>query len=208
VGLGATDDDTVFRRSGSGRVLTECLARANSQRLLSADVILRWGDAIATWLIRERDTRAYVPGKGWAHALAYGADAIGELARSPLLGTTELTVLLDVLADRVLTDGAPPLVSGELDRIAGACRSIVLRGLVPLAVVEPWLARIAAHATPTGVTSEVDPYVATYNAQTFLRNLHLHLELGRPAVPHRADLLLTVVEALRASNPFSFGLGD
>ena len=42
--------------------------------------MLEWGDAIATWLLRERDLRGFVPGKGWAHAVAHGADALGALA--------------------------------------------------------------------------------------------------------------------------------
>ena len=39
----------------------------------------------STWFLRERDLRGYVPGKGWAHAIAHGADAIGALAGSPPL---------------------------------------------------------------------------------------------------------------------------
>ena len=41
---------------------------------------------MATWLLRERDLRGFVPGKGWAHAVAHGADALGTLARSPHVG--------------------------------------------------------------------------------------------------------------------------
>ena len=40
--------------------------------------VLEWGDRLATWLLRERDLRGFVPGKGWAHAVAHGADALGD----------------------------------------------------------------------------------------------------------------------------------
>lgn len=205
IGLGEQDTDTVFRRSFSTVVVTECVARANSTGLLSRDKLLEWGDRVAGWLVRERDTRGYVPGQGWAHAVAHGADAIGEIASSPFLGATELTVLLDVLADRVLVPDAAPLMSGEPDRLAAAARKVMLRGVVPLSVVEPWLVRIVAHAGVGSVPGDVDPYLVTHNAQQFLRGLHLHLELGRPPVPQRADLLLSLVDALRGSNPYSFG---
>ncbi|MGN0065194.1 MAG: DUF2785 domain-containing protein [Nocardioides sp.] len=205
VGLGEQGTDSVYRRSFSAVVVTECVARANAQGLLSHAKLLEWGDHVASWWLRERDTRGYVPHHGWAHAIAHGADAIGEIASSPFLGATELTVLLDVVADRVLDPDAAPLLSGEPDRIAGAVRKILLRGEVPLSVVEPWLVRIVASAGVGSVPGEHDPYLVTYNPQTFLRCLHLHLELGRPAVPQRADLLLSLVDALQASNPYSFG---
>ena len=44
-----------------------------------------------TWFLRERDLRGFVPGKGWAHAVAHGADALGALAGSPHCSIDELT---------------------------------------------------------------------------------------------------------------------
>ena len=105
VGLGERDTDTVFRRSFSVLVLAECIDRTNTEDLLPARKVLDWGDRIASWLLREQDLRGYVPEKGWAHAVAHGADAIGVLARSTHLGLHELTVLLDVIGDRVLVPG-------------------------------------------------------------------------------------------------------
>ena len=80
----------------------ECIDRDNERPLVPGGKVLEWGDRIATWLLRERDLRGFVPGKGWAHAVAHGADAIGALAGRPHLGRNELTVLLDVIADRLL----------------------------------------------------------------------------------------------------------
>ena len=70
--------------------------------LLPSARVFDWGDRVASWYLREQDVRGYVPGKGWAHAIAHGADAIGILAQSPHFATNELTVFLDVLADRLL----------------------------------------------------------------------------------------------------------
>jgi len=108
VGLGETGTDTVFRRSFSALVLAECIARDNDRPLVPGGKVLEWGDRLATWLLRERDLRAFVPQHGWAHAIAHGADALAILAASPHLATPELTVLLDVVADRVLTATSTP----------------------------------------------------------------------------------------------------
>jgi Protein of unknown function (DUF2785) len=198
VGLGESGTDTVFRRSWSVLVLARVLTRDTQQRLLTADQVLRWGDQIATWFLGEADLRGWVPGHGWAHALAHGADAIGVLAGSPHLGAPELTVMLDVLADRLVATGQP-LTSGEPDRMAQATVALLRRDLVPLKVLEPWIARLAAHAHPFSPGAG-DPYLRSANSQSYLRALHLQLALTPRPPATRSDLLLVVVDALRRTN--------
>jgi len=200
VGLGDIGSDSVFRRSFSVLVLAECIARDNTKPLLPPGKVLEWGDRIATWLLRERDLRAFVPGKGWAHAIAHGADALGALADSPHLTTPELTVLLDVIADRVLARTEAIHVHGEADRLAGATLSVLRRNLVPLSVMEPWVNRIAGVAAARPESDQRDPYLLTGNAEAFLRALYLQLALGSREPEIRHDLLLAVVGALKLSN--------
>ena len=197
-GLGDRETDTVFRRSFSALLLAECVARDNQLRLLPDNRILRWGDRIAAWYVRELDLRGWVPEKGWAHAIAHGADAIGVLARSAAFDVPELTVLLDVLADRLLLPTEQLFVAGEPDRMAAATLQVLHRNLVPLAVLEPWVGRLANTGT---ASADSDTFPTSHNVQAFLRALHLQLVLGpdRPAV--RSDLLLVLVDALRVTNP-------
>jgi Protein of unknown function (DUF2785) len=199
VGVGERDTDSVFRRSFSALVLGECIARDNDRPLLPGGKILEWGDRLTTWMLRERDLRGWVPGKGWAHAVSHGADTMAILARSPHLATPELTVLLDVVADRLLLPVDRLFSSGEGDRLAFATVSILRRNVVPLRVLEPWIARIAAAA---GARShdDRDPYLAGGNAEAFLRALYLQLSLGARPPQVRSDLLLVVVDALKSTN--------
>ena len=201
VGVGEHGTDSVFRRSFSALVLAECIARDNGRPLLSGGKVLDWGDRIATWLLRERDLRGFVPGKGWAHAVAHGADALGTLAESPHLYTPELTVVLDVIADRVLLPVDALFTSGEPDRLARATMKVLRRDLVPLRVLEPWIARLAAAAGVRGSYDDRDPFLVGGNAQSFLRALHLQVALGPKPPEVRSDLLLVLVEALKATNP-------
>jgi len=201
VGVGDTETDSVFRRSFSVLVLAECIARDNSRPLLPGGKILEWGDRVATWLLRERDLRGFVPGKGWAHAVAHGADALGTLASSPHVATPELTVVLDVIADRVLLPVDRLFTAGEPDRLALATMKVLRRNLVPLRVLEPWIARLAATAGTQGSYDDRDPFLVGGNAQAFLRALHLQLVLGPKPPEVRSDLLLVLVQALKATNP-------
>jgi hypothetical protein len=204
IGLGESGTDSVFRRSFSVLVLTECIVRDNQHGLLPPAKLLEWGDRITGWYLRERDLRGYVPGRGWAHALAHGADAIGALATSAHLATPELTVLMDVLADRLLLGLPALMVSGEPDRMATAMVQVLRRDLLPMSLVEPWVIRLAAVAgRPT--RSNEDRYLTTGNAEAFLRALYLQLALGPAPPPLRADLVLVLVDALRRTNPDYLG---
>lgn len=201
VGLGEDGTDSVFRRSFSCLVLTECIVRDNQMHLVPGDTILRWGDRIAGWLVRERDLRGFVPGSGWAHALAHGADAIGALACAETMGRLELTVLLDVLADRLLEPTHYHLVHGEPDRLALATMQVLRRNLVGLDVLEPWVARLAHRAATSGGDTNTDPFLVTGNVQAYLRALYLQLALAPNPPACRADLLLSLIDGLKLSNP-------
>jgi hypothetical protein len=204
VGLGEQGTDTVFRRAFSVLVLATVIERDTKEFLLPAEQVLRWGDKIVGWYLRERDLRGYVEGKGWAHAIAHGADAIAALAGSRHFGVPELTVLLDVIADR-LAISETPLLSGEPDRMTHAVMEVLRRDLVPLSVVEPWVRRLARMAALDGVRGDGDPYAASNNAQQMLRALYLQLALAPRPPAERADLILMTVDALRATNPFTLG---
>lgn len=200
VGLGEKGTDSVFRRSFSVLILGECVARDNAAGLVPGGKIMEWGDRIATWYLRERDLRGFVPGKGWAHAVAHGADALGALAESPHLHTNELTVLLDVIADRLALPADTVFTAGEPDRMAAATMSILRRNLVPLRVLEPWIARLVQTARRR-TSEDRDPFLAVGNAQAFLRALYLQLAIAPKPPEVRSDLLLVLVDALRQSNP-------
>lgn len=201
VGLGESGTDTVFRRSFSALVLGECLERTNQHHLLPGAKVLDWGDRIAVWFLTEADTRGFVPGKGWAHAIAHGADTIGALGESPHLAGAEHAVLLDVLAERLLQQPADsPLAAGEPDRIAAAVMRILRRNTLGTDVLEPWVHRIGAAANPFGGPVDRDPFAPTAAPQAFLRALFVQLSLAPEPPTVRPDLLLVVIEALRMTN--------
>ena len=204
VGLGETGTDTVFRRSFSALIVAECLERDNEQHLLPPAKILDWGDRIAVWFLSERDTRGFVADKGWAHAIAHGADAIGALAESPHMSAAEHQALLDVLAERLVQQPADePLAAGEPDRMAHAAMRILRRGTLGVDVLEPWVHRLGAAANPFGGPVDHDSFAATNAPQAFLRALFVHLSLAPEPPQVRSDLLLVVIEALRLTNaPF------
>jgi hypothetical protein len=199
-GVGEVASDGVFQRSYAARVMAEIIERDNRMELLDPRTLLGWGDRIAHWLVAEKDVRGFVPEKGWARAVAHGADSVSALARSPRIRTRGLVFLLDVIADRVLEPTPEFFVAGEPDRLALAAMDALRRDLVEVDAMEPWLTRLAGRARPDD-EDPVHPFRVNGNVQSFLRAFYLQLALApeRPAM--RPDLLLTLFERLRATNP-------
>ena len=221
-GLGLDGDDSVLRRSFTALILAEIIARDNDAQLLHVGTILGWGDLATSWYVRERDLRGWIPSKGWSHAVAHGADLLSVLARSRHFGRLELTVLLDVIADRLLTPTTYVWQHGEQDRLAYATMTILHRGILTFEVLEPWLARLGSGIRMPRTRGQEDhiewPTATASNTSSFLRALHIQLALGVQgrsdqrhdaelfADPpnHRADLLLVVLDQIRAENPWLF----
>jgi len=220
-GLGADGDDSVLRRSYSALILAEVLRRDNQMRLLRNDTVLGWGDVASTWFVRERDLRGWVPGRGWAHAVAHGADLVGQLARSRHVGPLELTVLLDVIADRLLEPTAYVCRHGEEDRLAFAVMIVLHRNVVSFGVLEAWVARLGTGMSRKPARRQAGaewPTASAANTTAFLRALHVQLALGvrgrddvssdeglfAEGPSRRADLMLAVLDQFRSASPWLF----
>lgn len=205
IGIGTDGTDTIFRRSYSAVILTAVLARDNKIHSVHPATVLRWGDQGLGWLVRERDLRGFVTGKGWANAVAHGAGFVGALARSRHLDEGGLMVILDAVADRLLAPTPYSLTQGEDDRLAHATMALLHRNVVDMALLGPWVERIAAlwKADADGPRA---PQVG--NAIGFVRALHAQLLLGvevaglDPDVAVRVELLGALQQALRTVGPW------
>ncbi len=175
VGLGEDDTKSVFRRSYSILVLAAVLNRDNMIHGVHPTTVLRWGDQGLGWFVRERDLRGFVPKSGWAHAVAHGADFIGALARSRHLDEGGLMVILDAIADRLLEPTGYVFTQQEDDRLAYATMALLHRNVVDMALLGPWVERLATswkQAEPGPTPAQVTNTVA------YLRALHAQLLLG------------------------------
>lgn len=215
-GIGESGTDTVFRRSFSAVALGAVVARDNAVHSLHPSVVLTWADRAVSWYLGEHDLRGWVPQKGWAHAVAHGADLIGTLTASRYLSVDELTVMLEVVGDRLLAPTEHRLVDGEDERLAFATMSLLHRDLVPAEVVESWLDRLSSVWTESPQPGSPEPAMRA-NVVGYLRALHLQLLLGvhgtpaqdarpdaAPSPTVRADVLIAVQRALRASAPWVY----
>jgi hypothetical protein len=208
-GLGDDGDASVLRRSYSALMLAEVVRRDNDAQIVPRSSVLDWGDAATNWYLSELDHRGWIPELGWAQSIAHGADLLAALAGSRHLGSDELRVLLDVVSDRVLAPTSYIWRHDEDDRLAYAVMQVLHRNAVPLDALEKWLSQLGDGIRPPQTRGHVHtewPSPSVRNTSAFLRALHLQLALGGdPGHPaHRSDLLLAVLEQIRAESPWLY----
>jgi len=172
-GLGAAGDDRVLTRSFSALCLSLIAAREAATPFLAADEVERLFARLLDYFARERDTRGFVPGRGWIHAVAHTADAFKFLARGPQWTPTQSARLLDAVRDKIEAADAV-FVWGEQARLGAALHAAVRRPDADAAAVEAWTTRWTdAHRTLWANGPQIDParFARVENAAQTLRAL-------------------------------------
>lgn len=213
VGLGGTDDDSVFRRAFSALVLADCVRRDNVAAVLPVDAVLNWADRAFEWLVRERDLRSQAAGDRLGSTVTCGARLLAALAQSRHLQAGHLGVVLDVIGERVTASPSPAHVDGEDDQLAAAALLVIYRNCIESPQLEAWVDTLAAALDrPAGHPQDaVWPTAAACNTSHFLRAMHAHLAIGisppdatistATAPTSRGDLLVALQRAIPRFTP-------
>lgn len=194
-------DTETHARSFGALLLALVTDRDNRTGRADDDAVRRWSAAVLDWYPGEPDTRGWDDELGWLHAVAHGADAVGELAASPRLTAAELPAVLDALVDRALTPTTTYWVHNEDDRVALALMAVLGRTELEESEAVGAVERLATawrDAASAPVPAQVD------NALRLARTWHLQLSLGvRPEPeapvshpPLRRPVLRALGEAL------------
>jgi hypothetical protein len=210
VGLGEADTESVFLRTFSVLMLAELIHQENKRSVFEfeeADVRAILEAALA-YLPAERDLRGYVPGSGWAHAVAHTADLLWVLANSRYLGAPDLERILDAIASKV----APPVeqvyLFNEDARMARAVIGVLRRDLVSRSFLSAWLERLARPegraisieaffvGEPPAIASQVNVCLL-HNTRQFLRSLYFALAAEEQPPAVAADFIPQLLEALK-----------
>lgn len=173
-------DGEVQARSFGALLAAVVVDRDNVTGRAEGEVVSRLLDAVVRWYVAEPDTRGFDERLGWLHAVAHGADALGELAASPRLGRDDLVRLLDALVGRTVVRTDQHWLQDEDDRVAVAVMAVLRRDLLDAADVRRAVDVLAG----TWRAAEPGPVAAgTDNAVRLARTLHLQLTLGVRSEP-------------------------
>lgn len=156
--LNCFHDEKVSARSFASLVLAEVVTRDALIGELDPATIRTWLMAFSRWYLSEEDLRGFDAQLGWLHAVAHGADAIGAFAQVPHLRSVELTGLLGLARDRVLSSGTTLFANHEDDRFALAMALVLARTELSGAERVGWL-RPVEDALSSGEPGPVPAWV-------------------------------------------------
>ncbi len=203
-------DSEIQARTFAALILAEVLDRDRITGLASQSSVTRWRDAFAAWYRSEADLRGWDDRLGWLHAIAHGADALGAFGRSPRLDPDDLTGLLALGRDRLLTGTKVVFANQEDDRLAYAIALVLTRQELEGHQITGWLegVRVRFAAIEEG---PVPPWAS--NTMRTLRMLYVMADrgislpgtkAGGPIVAIRHDIALraALAQVLRLSWPY------
>ena len=201
-GIGETDSDSVFLRAFSTLLLAEIVHNDNKKSLFERDQIQMILEKGLWYLEAEKDPRGYIPGMGWAHALAHTADLMMVLGRNRHLGEAELARILAGIADKILHANKYVYIHREDERLANAVIQILQRDRLAYAEVETWANRFlqAGPFTYDGAFQE-DISRLYQNTRNLLRSVHVQV-LTQDELPQKEKLQRLFLETLTSLQEF------
>lgn len=183
--LGDKGTDSVFTRSFSMLIVPLLLIRHRASPFLSQEQIHEVKEKVLYSIQEERDYRGYDEDKGWAHAIAHGADALDDLAQCSELEHKDLMDILHLIhskmtiTDRVYSDG-------EDERMVRAVISVLNRRLLSKDDVERWI-QYFNEAKVSASTDFLPAFRQKNNIKNFLKSLYFQVKF------HQTDAALCPV---------------
>lgn len=193
----------MFLRSFSALCLAEIVNHENKNSFMDRDQVHNLLARAMDYLESEEDPRGYVPGAGWAHALAHTADLLYVLAENRHVGRDELASLLVGIQEKLVRPADWVNVHGEDERLVRAAMAVLTRNLVDIADLRTWLANFAEPAGVTWKSSFEDErqQAAYFNTRSFLRSLFVRLHRAAD-LPGRDELQEGILDALQGMRQF------
>jgi len=168
--------DSVFKRAFCCLIIAAILDANTKRKFLSVDALDEVFIKVLDYLEKEKDVRGYVEGKGWAHAMAHGADMLQCLVLNPQIDSDKYPDVLSTIEVCLFKDTAT-YIDQEEERFVGVVRAMMDKGLQG-DVLERWiqllLSRMANLYAAEGFSYKY--YRANVNVINFLKALYFNLK--------------------------------
>jgi len=181
--IGEKDTDSVFTRAFSSLPISVALwFNQNKTPFLTADELTHIMDTVLRYTKQEKDYRGYVDGKGWAHAIAHIADALGHLAEASKtvdgegefsLGRDGLLEILDAVKSMICSDYM--YTAEEDERLAVPVMDVIYREVLTNEELIEWIDGFNMTDTAWRRSSYPGSYYRYINCKHFMRSLYFKL---------------------------------
>jgi len=180
LGIGESGTDTVFMRAFSSLIICVAFCMHDENPFLTSAEIQHVRGTVLRYISQEKDYCGYVPGKGWAHAIAHAADALANIAGVDKatdidgdysIGREGLLEILDAIKMLAIN---PALVydAEEDERLAEAAMYVIYTEVLSNDDMCSWIADFAKYIDRNTMPSD---YFRKINQKHFLRSLYFEL---------------------------------
>ncbi|OPA73848.1 hypothetical protein BVG16_27080 [Paenibacillus selenitireducens] len=169
--MGEMNTDSVFTRAFSVLFVPLAISYHEHSNFLTEQEISEIKDKLISFFDMEKDLRGYVPGKGWAHAIAHASDALAAVSSLPSIHREDLMEILHVMKRKIAVDRYA-FIHSEDERMVNVVMKIFHRGLISDEEMGDWIHEIGSYAK-TGHLPEDD--ILFGNKKRFLRSLYFRL---------------------------------
>ncbi|WP_409483742.1 DUF2785 domain-containing protein [Arsenicicoccus dermatophilus] len=138
-----------------------------------------WTPRFLEWWVQEPDQRGFVAEIGWVHAVAHGADVLGELGQT---SAVPAGVLLDAVSRRLVHPSSTVWRDQEEDRVALAVAQVLLQDDLGAAEATGWIRGLRERMT----AGEAPIPATTINTCRAMRSLYVVVDGEVPAERARA----------------------
>lgn len=192
-------DEHLFLRSYSALILSLIMYRDSRENFLDEIELQAVLHDAQTFLLEERDTRAYIDGAGWANPIANVADLLRYIAYNPQISPAELQYLLGTIAGKLQQPVEESFTHDEEERLAKVVIAIMQQDVLTTYDLTDWMRSFYIWRQETDLATEYDFVAnATYqNIKRFLFALFIHMEISRVPTSARdttAELLSIIQE--------------
>jgi len=196
-GIGERDTDSVFLRTFSVLFLAEIVHNDNKSSQLDKTTIDTLVDKALWYLEQEKDSRGFIPGKGWAHALAHTADLLAVLVQNEHTNGSQHIRILNGITKKLKSTADWVYTYGEDDRLSVAVLAVFQRGALKKGILHDWISSLASNWE--GAWLDKERTHAFFNVRNFTRSLYFQLVSGEE-FEYKEELekmLLVTVQGLR-----------
>lgn len=132
------DEDAVFTRTFSVLIAALIIYVHREEEFLFEKELYEAKEKLVEYMLKEKDVRGYVEGKGWAHSAAHTADALDELAQCSVFNKNDIMDILNAIKAKVCT-GNYVFIDEESERMVTAVESAFNRKIFSSNEVIEWL---------------------------------------------------------------------
>ena len=146
----------------------------NTEEFLTEEEVTKVYKDVIKYMRSEKDTRGYVKEKGWAHAVAHGADALRGLALCNTIQRQELQEILEVIKEKVCITTSV-YTHMESERMVTAVVNVIRRDLLTEEEIINWVKSFESIERPASLGDPIANYFLE-NTLRFLRALYFRMK--------------------------------